>query len=457
MTNAHAGKGKSAARSHRAPSILLINTVLVLLGTVLTTIGIVFLVGFINARGESSRVRDRYDECYSAARDLMDASDLLTSQARIYVLSGEVQHLDQYLEEMLDAKRRDLAVETLRRNAAGTQAERQLSNAQGKSNELARRELYAMRLVAEATGMDPMPEELLSVSLSSEDAKLTPSKKQERAKQLMMGPEYESIKAQIADGVQKCSEHLESDLTNERALSLAKERVLQEVLFGTLVLDALLLVAFVVTNNLLVMRPIKHYNNSIQKNDTLVVEGSSEMRNVAVSYNRIYEENQKRTQHLRHVAHTDALTGLLNRGSFDHILDTQLSNSALVIVDVDLFKQVNDTYGHAMGDAVLKKVGGALMRWFRSTDYVCRIGGDEFAVVLTQMTWTIRGVVEDKLNAIRDELGSMADGLPPVTISVGVAFSESVEDADALYRAADEAVYTAKHRGRNQVVFYEAE
>ncbi len=148
---------------------------------------------------------------------------------------------------------------------------------------------------------------------------------------------------------------------------------------------------------------------------------------------------------------------MLNRGSFDHVLDTRLSNSALVIVDVDLFKQVNDTYGHAMGDAVLKKVGGALMRWFRSTDYVCRIGGDEFAVVLTQMTWTIRGVVEDKLNAIRDELGSMADGLPPVTISVGVAFSESVEDADALYRAADEAVYTAKHRGRNQVVFYEAE
>ncbi|MDO4796449.1 MAG: GGDEF domain-containing protein [Coriobacteriales bacterium] len=454
VTEAQTGEGQPT-KGRRAPSIIVLNTILVVLGTVLTTVGILFLVSFVGARGESSSVRDRYEACYEAARDLMDASDFLTAQARIYVLSADEKYLGQYLEEILNTKRRDHAVETLKENAAGTQAERQLTKALAKSNELSQRELYAMRLVAESQGIAPLPKELSNVTLSSKDGQRSSAQKRERAEQLMLGPEYDSLKAQIVDGVNKCSQHLESDLQAARVSSLENEHVLQTVLFITLVMDVVLLVAFVVTNNILVMRPIRHYNHSILENDSLVVEGSSEIRNVAISYNRIYDENQKRTQHLRQVAHTDSLTGLLNRGSFDHVMDTQPSNSALIIIDVDLFKQVNDVYGHATGDAVLKKVGGALTRWFRSTDYVCRIGGDEFAVVLTQMTLEIRGVVVRKLESIQNDLTNTADGLPPVSISAGVAFSESAQDANSLYRAADEAVYAAKHGGRNRVVFYE--
>lgn len=85
---------------------------------------------------------------------------------------------------------------------------------------------------------------------------------------------------------------------------------------------------------------------------------------------------------------------------------------------------MNDTYGHATGDEILKKVADTLQKAFRSIDYVCRIGGDEFAIVMVEMTSDLNYTIEDKIAAANERLASGADGLPAVSLSVGAAFSD---------------------------------
>jgi len=107
-----------------------------------------------------------------------------------------------------------------------------------------------------------------------------------------------------------------------------------------------------------IVRPLMTYNTAIQRDVPLVVRGANELQVLAQTYNRLYEENEERQKLIQHQAEHDPLTDLLNRGSFDRILNLyeQEQNSfALILVDVDTFKSVNDTYGHAVGDVILKK------------------------------------------------------------------------------------------------------
>lgn len=151
-------------------------------------------------------------------------------------------------------------------------------------------------------------------------------------------------------------------------------------------------------------------------------------------------------------AEHDALTGILNRGSFDQILkslESDKKNFALILMDVDNFKTVNDTYGHAIGDVVLKKVSKFLAEGFRSIDYVCRIGGDEFAVLMTNVTLDNEELIKDKINKINKELYNHEEDIPRVSLSVGVAFADIKNPSESLFKDADRAMYHVKKNGRN--------
>ena len=102
---------------------------------------------------------------------------------------------------------------------------------------------------------------------------------------------------------------------------------------------------------------------------------------------------------MKHQAEHDPLTELLNRRSFDKILklyEEDESSFALILADVDTFKSINDTCGHAAGDRILKKVAALLQSMFRSVDYVCRIGGDEFAIIMVDMTRELYYTITDR-------------------------------------------------------------
>ena len=158
---------------------------------------------------------------------------------------------------------------------------------------------------------------------------------------------------------------------------------------------------------------------------------------------------------LRHQADHDALTGLVNRRRFEAELDRQLEGTrehgrpgAVLLIDVDHFKRVNDSLGHAEGDRVLTAVADALTDRVRSSDLVARLGGDEFAIVLARIgPQQVRRVADDLLECVRLRE-------PGTTISVGAACFDrySAAGVDELLTLADRALYSAKAEGRDRAV-----
>lgn len=200
-----------------------------------------------------------------------------------------------------------------------------------------------------------------------------------------------------------------------------------------------------------IVHPLLEYNESIHHRVIAPIHGVAELRTLAETYNSIYEENEEREILMKHQAEHDSLTELLNRRSFDQILslyEKDRSSFALILADVDVFKQINDTCGHDTGDRILKRVAALLHTTFRSTDYVCRIGGDEFAVIMVDMSRELYYTITDKIAEINGQLAVPEDGLPAVSLSAGVAFSDENGFCGSLFRAADSALYTAKAHGR---------
>ena len=107
-----------------------------------------------------------------------------------------------------------------------------------------------------------------------------------------------------------------------------------------------------------------------------------------------------------------------------------------------------------MGDRVLQKVANAIQNNFREEDYVCRFGGDEFTVIMVHATSAMRSLVEAKIESIRETLRNTSDGLPVITLSIGVAFSDRPDPTDDILKDADTALYATKERGRDGYTFY---
>lgn len=172
---------------------------------------------------------------------------------------------------------------------------------------------------------------------------------------------------------------------------------------------------------------------------------------------RKQRELQQAKAELQRLALTDALTGLLNRRAWDeaNALEAEREKRwgeghAVIALDLDHFKKVNDTHGHAAGDAVLKAVGALLARSFRKLDSVARVGGEEFGVLLPHTPASdaaaLAGELREAIEALRVPVGELE---LRITASIGVAHSSEAVDVQAL---ADARSYAAKRGGRNQLV-----
>jgi two-component system cell cycle response regulator len=163
------------------------------------------------------------------------------------------------------------------------------------------------------------------------------------------------------------------------------------------------------------------------------------------------------------LAVTDDMTGLYNRRYFDRHLTVMLSKAqsqdrdmALMILDIDFFKAVNDGYGHDIGDAVLREFAARLKRNIRGVDLACRFGGEEFVVLMPDTDMIQAEAVAERVrHAIAERVFEVGAGRPlTVTVSAGVTLNESAADTpESLIKRADVALYRAKREGRNRVVF----
>ena len=178
---------------------------------------------------------------------------------------------------------------------------------------------------------------------------------------------------------------------------------------------------------------------------------------------RYASELRQRVSNTLALAVTDELTGLYNRRYFDRHLSLMLAKAreqerdmALMLIDMDFFKAVNDTHGHDMGDAVLREFALRLRRNIRGVDLACRFGGEEFVVLMPDIDYQQALSVAERVRmAVAERPFETGPGRPlAVTVSVGVALNESLEDSpEMLLKRADVALYRAKREGRNRVVF----
>jgi two-component system cell cycle response regulator len=174
------------------------------------------------------------------------------------------------------------------------------------------------------------------------------------------------------------------------------------------------------------------------------------------------ELRQSVTQTLA-LAVTDELTGLYNRRYFDRHLSLMLERAreqerdmAVMLIDMDFFKSVNDNHGHDIGDAVLKEFSQRLRRNIRGVDLACRFGGEEFVVLMPDTDYRQAQGVAERVRMAVAERGFETPGMRPLTVtcSVGVALNEHQMDTpEMILKRADVALYRAKREGRNRVVF----
>jgi len=176
----------------------------------------------------------------------------------------------------------------------------------------------------------------------------------------------------------------------------------------------------------------------------------------------LFESIQRANERLEYLAVTDGLTGLYNHRYFRERLESEFDRArryslplSCMIMDIDNFKKINDTYGHLQGDGILRSIAATTLQNVRKSDIVARYGGEEFVVIMPQTG--IDGA-RAQANRVRNDVGGAAyNGMPEgrhVTVSIGVAVFDAATmfDCEALIRAADSALYRAKREGKNRVV-----
>ena len=164
-------------------------------------------------------------------------------------------------------------------------------------------------------------------------------------------------------------------------------------------------------------------------------------------------------QHLLSLAAVDSLTGLHNKRHFDEVFGKEVARAdqtqvplSLIVLDIDHFKKINDNFGHPAGDAVLKHVASVVKGQIRPADTLCRVGGEEFALVLPQTPLNLATQAAELVRAaVESSACDVAGTIIPATLSLGVAQLAPGEGPEALYQRSDERLYAAKHSGRNRV------
>lgn len=396
---------------------------------------------------------ERYILAQQSATSMEIGSDYLTDAVRSFVVTGKPEFLDQYFEEATVTRRRDTAVANLQsllegRDAAALQ---HLNTSLDYSNELMELEYFAMRYVLDAEDIDEagVPAVLQAVQLTPEQQALSAEEKRAAALALVYGDEYADYKAKIRHNASLCTQDL-IDISNVERMQ-ARERMdtlltVQTILTVALLAVVLIIVIFI---NTWIRKPLANMVEQMKEKKVIAAAGAEELRFVTETYNTLFEENRRTHEHLTYGNLHDALTGLYNRSAYNFMRhDLDMSHNALLLVDVDKFKGINDTYGHDVGDLVLKRVAEVLKYSFRATDLVFRLGGDEFVVIMVNANSSMRDLVRTKIEQANVMLQKPKDDLPPTSLSVGVAFADRENPEGDIFKDADTALYRVKEAGR---------
>ena len=391
-------------------------------------------------------VTDNYLTYQQTGGMLRDFAERLGGIAEAFVQSPDPGQAKSY-EAQLNVINAQLADYTPEQSVSDA-ANEQLSNAIFAFRSRNDTEAHAMRLAADVLpkgAFEALPDLLKNIPLNDEEQAMTPPEKTEAALALLQQESYTGFGDSIRTAVDN-SHRLSSEAGRQQAEETSGQvnniMTAQNILVALLILIA---AATLVINRLLIITPIQKSVDNLDRREPIPVRGSYEMRRMAQAYNDLLKENEEKTKALSYTATHDALTGLLNRAAFDKAYRAvHRDQIALLIADVDHFKQYNDEFGHDIGDKVLQMAAEALKRHFRDEDQICRIGGDEFCIIMPGICQNRAESVRDRMIRINAELAEMNDQLPPVTLSAGIACWDRPNPLGSVFTDADHVLLELK-------------
>jgi len=456
LKNQQSGKSVSKGMSARFT-----NACLMVFGCLL---GVLILITSYIVRTKYYDIRNvmyDYAECNKAINDFRDSCSYLTNQARLYSVNKNVSYIDNYFFELNQLKRREAAVDIIEMTHWKDSADKGIIDAYHESVKLVQKELYSMRLVSEATDIDltTLPIDIQSVNVFDEDAALDRDSKLKLASEILFDSEYITAADNISNYCNKASVSLLNRyLSEQTTANYSIAHYFRGQFFIIFILLAVIVSLYASLIHLVVI-PLKRNCVNIEKGKKMIVKGCSEVRIISRVFNNLYDKNAVAASDLKHKAEHDPLTGLINRNGLADIKEALSSATepiAYLIVDIDFFKTINDTYGHLVGDEVLIRIANLMSEQFRNSDYVARIGGDEFAVIMTKIGPNPVNIIQRKIENMNRCLQNVTEDLPKVSLSVGVAFSEA-GFVPSLEENADNALYKVKKGGRCNCSFFNVE
>ena len=436
-------------------SIRDINILFVML-TVLFSIGVLVGNHFLRKQYlDALNSQETMLACTDAANALQSESDELTLFVNSFIDEPTKKSLDDYYK-IIDDKLREREIERAKSYNVDCSA---LEEALEWSNELAERETHAFSLIAAADGAfsGDAPIQVREYKLTEGEEAMSGAEKLSLAYGLIRGSEYNEFKRRIYS----CISAFENVVLSAARDTLTEEThdvsvYIRMLRWLSLVCSALSIVLALVlykTVTLVLERDVR----AVAKSEHISPSGVRELRFFADVFNEYVELHKSEQAELKRQAELDPLTGIANRGALESFVRGRLAEGgvgALVFVDVDNFKMINDTFGHDAGDAALKLLAGRLKKGFMHKDFVGRIGGDEFAVWLDGVTEQKADFVAGKISELCTDTLLWCGDTIRLRVSAGVSFCCAGDSYDDALKRADIALYKVKRRGKNGCGFY---
>ena len=420
---------------------------------------LVFSVVYISQKNEEINVSTQnYIVLKNAANDVQLASDDLTNDVRLFVTTAKKEYMDSYFVEANETRRRENAIDIIHELTEGTSIHETVHNdvteAYNESQELMKLEFYAMKLICldEGVSFEEYPE----VANYEIDSSLPVSEYFNEAMEAVFGDEYMQSKKIIISNVDNAIKTID-DLM-EKNISRSETYLRGLIIFQSIIIivNIAFIAGVVILMHIYIINPMNSAVNSLANNEEVRVKSNREFNYLADVFNRVHRANEDIKESLKYEAEHDKLTGLYNRTGYDRVFKSlKLDKTIYVLLDIDKFKEVNDTLGHEMGDKVLTRTADVIKKYFNDNNsYLCRIGGDEFAIIIDNATTDMNDVIVEKCKKMDEEISRASGNMPGTSLSIGIAHGTIRDTTDTLFRKADSALYKIKNAGRADVSLY---
>ena len=403
-----------------------------------------------------NRSTQKFLDMKDVASEVQLASDHLTDQVRTFVVTHDEQYMKHYFKE-IETERRQNALNKIHDNILDSEAHEEVHTyieaAIQESTDLENLEYFAMKLICVEHSIDYSKyQKVIDADISS-----VTEDKDEAAIKAVYGTEYLDRKNRITTNITTAVHKLDEAMEKTVIDSTNKLKVMMYFQSAIIFANIVFIAAAIILMHLYIVSPMNKAVVSLLDNKDIKVRSNKEFNYLADTFNVIRTQNEHVKEKLIYEAEHDKLTGLYNRTGYDTLYRRIKLNKAIyVLLDIDKFKEVNDTLGHEMGDKVLSRTAHILDKYFNDDNsYVFRIGGDEFAVLIENVNPSMNQDILNKCQKMNAEISKKEGKIPGTPLSIGVAYGEDNDTTDTLFKKADIALYEVKNKGRADVKLFQ--